>query len=468
MIYRRPTPQRSRTPVVVVLGLVLFGAAVVGLGWVGWRMVTAPEPKVGLTEPLEYLGRNRTVTVVANDPTGLRGFRVTMEQGGTTHVLHEVELPVGQTEARYEWSPAGEERFALQEGEGVLRAEARNRSWGGFFRGRQTQIEQPFTARLKPPRLEVLTSQHYVNHGGCDMIVYKVSPAGAESGVVVGDHFFRGFPLPGATEPGVHFAIFALPWSAPDNAPMKLRARDEAGNESLASFWVKVFPQRFRTRSIELTDGFLEKVVPEILSQSPRLKDKGSLLENYLAINRELRQTNNQHLDELAAQSRREFLWTQPFQQLGGSQVEARFADHRNYVYEGEQVDQQTHLGFDLATTRRAPVTASNSGVVMMADYFGIYGNTVVLDHGYGLLSLYGHMSSLDVQKDGRVERGQTIGRTGATGLAGGDHLHFSMVLQDVQVDPREWWDPHWIEDRIAAKLRQFGSGAGPGAPAKP
>jgi murein DD-endopeptidase MepM/ murein hydrolase activator NlpD len=116
-------------------------------------------------------------------------------------------------------------------------------------------------------------------------------------------------------------------------------------------------------------------------------------------------------------------------------------------------VDQQDHLGIDQATVRRDRVEAGNDGVVLLARYFGIYGNAVVIDHGYGLMSLYGHLSSLDVAEGQAVERGQAIGRTGDTGLAGGDHLHFTMLLGGLPVDPREWWDAHWIHDRLQLKL---------------
>jgi len=181
------------------------------------------------------------------------------------------------------------------------------------------------------------------------------------------------------------------------------------------------------------------------------------LLKNFLAINRDLRKANNQALVELAARSRPEFQWTEPFLQLSNSQVEASFADHRIYKYRGKEVDRQDHLGYDLATVARAPVAASNDGIGMMAQYFGIYGNTIVLDHGYGLLSLYGHLSAFGVKEEDRVKRAQTIGQSGETGLAGGDHLHFSMILQGTQVDAREWWDPHWVHDRIQVKLEEFG-----------
>jgi murein DD-endopeptidase MepM/ murein hydrolase activator NlpD len=197
--------------------------------------------------------------------------------------------------------------------------------------------------------------------------------------------------------------------------------------------------------------------VPEILSQSPAIQDQGDILKNYLAINRDLRKANNTQLAELAAKSQPRFLWTQPFQQLGNSKVEASFADRRTYTYKGRDIDRQDHLGYDLASTSNAAVSASNDGVVVLAEFFGIYGNTVVIDHGLGLLSLYGHLSSFGAIKPGdKVARGQEIGRSGATGLAGGDHLHYSMILHSVQVDPKEWWDPHWIKDRITSKLGQF------------
>jgi murein DD-endopeptidase MepM/ murein hydrolase activator NlpD len=81
------------------------------------------------------------------------------------------------------------------------------------------------------------------------------------------------------------------------------------------------------------------------------------------------------------------------------------------------------------------------------------YGNSVVLDHGCGLFSMYAHLSLIDVEAGVVVDKGDILGRTGSTGMAGGDHLHFAMIVQGVFVNPVEWWDPHWIQDNIALKL---------------
>ena len=451
---------------VTTLVVVLCLALVAGLVYVAARMLTAPRPTITFLSPFERVGRTTPLAVDIADLSGLRTVVVTIEQGTERHVVlsQAHETPPAKVEVR--WSLSQGPKVALQEGRGTVRVEARNASWGEWFQGRAVTATQEFEARLRPPRLEVLTGQHYVNQGGCDVVVYKVTPADVESGVAVGERFFRGFPVPGSTDPSVRMALFAFPYNAKADSPVRIRARDDFGNEALASFTLKVFPKAFRTRELPVDDAFLGKVVPEILSQTPSLSDQGDLLKNYLAINRDLRQANNKALAEMAQRSKPERLWSEPFKQLSNSQVEAQFADHRIYTYQGQEVDRQDHLGYDLATTANAPVTAANDGVVVHAEYFGIYGNAIVIDHGYGLLSLYGHLSRFGVKPGDAVKRGQTIGWSGATGLAGGDHLHFSMILQGEQVDAREWWDPHWLEDRWLVKLRDFGAKPASASPA--
>jgi murein DD-endopeptidase MepM/ murein hydrolase activator NlpD len=182
------------------------------------------------------------------------------------------------------------------------------------------------------------------------------------------------------------------------------------------------------------------------------------LLDSFLKINGELRRRNTQTIADLAKKTMPQMLWTDAFQPLGNASVEARFADNRTYVYMGKEVDRQVHLGFDLAVVQRTPVLAANTGVVVHAGYLGIFGNCVILDHGLGVQSLYGHLSSIGVKVGDRVNKGQEIGRSGMTGLAAGDHLHFTMLVNGHPVNPVEWWDPKWMQDRV---LRKIAAGGG-------
>ena len=122
------------------------------------------------------------------------------------------------------------------------------------------------------------------------------------------------------------------------------------------------------------------------------------MVTRYVRINTDLRQENAEYLLALAEKTEPRLLWQGPFRQLGNSQVESGFADHRTYLYDGREIDQQVHLGFDLAATANVAILASNHGVVIHADFLGIYGNCVVVDHGMGLQSLYAHLSSIGVQ----------------------------------------------------------------------
>ena len=159
-----------------------------------------------------------------------------------------------------------------------------------------------------------------------------------------------------------------------------------------------------------------------------------------------------------ASQTAPAILWGgQPFHPFTNTGVQSAFADYRTYTYKGKDVDQQVHLGFDLASYAGTPIVASNAGKVVFAEELGIYGNCVILDHGMGVQSLYAHLSTIEVAVGQDVAKEQQLGRSGMTGMAGGDHLHFTMLVNGQMVNPVEWWDPHWIEDRIMRKLRAAG-----------
>jgi murein DD-endopeptidase MepM/ murein hydrolase activator NlpD len=350
----------------------------------------------------------------------------------------------------------------LVEGPAVIQVTAGQPTLFGLQQTKTT-LTRPLAVRLTPPSVAVLSTHHYINHGGSEMVAYRATPAGVPSGVRVGDREFRGFPASGAgiTSPdsSLHVAFFALSWDQGVNVPISVFARDEGGNEASAALEHRVFPKNFRRSRIAVDDAFLAKVVPAILQNSPNFKveNPGDLLASYLRINRDMRRVNDSTIAALAAGSSPRKLWQGPFKQLINSAVEAGFADRRTYVYKGNSVDFQTHLGFDLASTSAAPVLAANSGVVVHAGFLGIYGNCVILDHGMGLQSLYAHLSSIGVQRGDSIQMSQELGRSGTTGLAGGDHLHFTMLLGGRAVTPIDWWSAQWVEDRITRKLREAG-----------
>ena len=236
---------------------------------------------------------------------------------------------------------------------------------------------------------------------------------------------------------------------------MAIGAADEAGNETRRIFPSRIIKKDFPRDTIRVSDGFLQRKVPEFQSEDPSLSD--NLLEAYLTVNREWREKNHGRIREVCAESAPERLWSGPFLQMPNTENKSAFAVKRNYVYRGKIVDTQVHLGLDLASTAGAPVPAANSGTVVFAESLGIYGQTVIIDHGQGILSLYSHLSGINVSPGDSISRGATVGSSGQTGMAGGDHLHFSVLVSGEFVNPLEWLDGHWIADNVDNKISLFG-----------
>lgn len=441
----------------------LFLLVFLGLGFATLMALrTGDPPALSLTSEADGIGRKSTVTVgVEAAGRGIGAVRVELRQGDrvwplTDRVYHSRRpwalWGARDTSDSFEVEVGSEiQGKELREGEAVLRAVGS--APGTWLRAGTSNIsERKFQVLLRPPVVGVLSNQHYPAQGGAELIVYTVGASAQTDGVQVRERFFPGHDVPGGPA-RQRFALFAVPFDLTDSSEILLVAEDAVGNRSERSFVDRLLTRPYETDRIEVSDRFMEKVVPEILANSPNVPNGEALIDTYLAINRDLRAENISELGALAEGSSEEFLWRGAFVPLPGAQVMSSFADRRTYYYSGEAVDQQDHLGFDLASVRKAEVPAANNGVVVLAKYLGIYGYAIVIDHGYGLMSLYGHLSSLAVEPGQRVDRGQTIGRTGETGLAAGDHLHFTMLLQGEAVSPVEWWDAKWIRDRLANKL---------------
>jgi murein DD-endopeptidase MepM/ murein hydrolase activator NlpD len=316
------------------------------------------------------------------------------------------------------------------------------------FRGKKTRWEREVTVVSRPPALSADSEQHYLYLGMADLATFNLSGYWTEAGVRVGDQTFRAWPMPGG-KPGF-FSLFAFAWNTPSGTAPVVYATNTADQVTgpMAFQFPKKEQPRYTVHDLRLDDRFVQKVVSEL---DP--KGSGDLVARFVKINSEMRRANNQVLSDLRFKTESRFLWSQPFLRQSHSQAESSFADVRNYMYQGKKIDQQVHLGYDLAVTQHVGVEASNDGRVVYAAPLGIYGNCIVVDHGYGLQTIYGHLSQIAVHEGDMVKRGQVMGTSGQTGMAGGDHIHFAMQLEGIQIDPKEWWDAHWIKDHVARRV---------------
>ena len=427
--------------IVIVL---LVGAG----GWVYTRIERVPPLIETRTTPAFANGDYEHEFQFSDQGTGLRSARVWLEAGGKEYELAnetfagnalmgaslEIERPVKVMVKPKE--------LGLADGPASLHAEAHDFSWVD----NTSEVTIPLTIDTKPPQVSLLTGLTYVRKGGSELAIYTVEEGVEKSGVAVGDRFFRGFV--DSTNPKRRLAFYSIPADAADGVKPALVATDRAGNVARVTLVATVMDRVFPADTISLTDSFMQDKVNELL-----VSFSGNPLEGYLKINREMRKENDAKLVELTANSSPDRLWSGPFMQMPNAHAGARYAERRSYVYNGQVVDQQTHMGYDFASTAHDSIPAANDGVVVFTGPFGIYGNAVIIDHGLGLFSLYGHMSEIATERGRAVAKGESLGKSGTTGLAGGDHLHFAMLLDGTFVDPLEWFDPKWIAEHIEGKL---------------
>jgi murein DD-endopeptidase MepM/ murein hydrolase activator NlpD len=351
------------------------------------------------------------------------------------------------------------EPLGMGDGEAILEVNATDWSWAELFSGNRRVLEIPIRVDLEPPRLWVESGLTYVHRGGAAAVVYSIDEPTSRDGVEVGDTFFSGYPFP-AQEPGQaqeasagrrRFAIFAVPRDAPADVAIRAVGVDEAGNRTAVSWLTRLQEREFPDVRINLGRMFLSSKVPELSSMLGVEEDDP--ISTFQRINSETRAANELRIREIVAAGAPERHWHGAFQQLRNSAVTSLFAEHRSYFAGGEKVSEAIHYGYDLASIAGAPITAANAGRVIFADALGIYGNSVVLDHGLGVSSLYAHLSRIDVREGDLLEKDQQLGLSGASGLAGGDHLHFAVLVSGTYVDPKEWWDPKWVHEHIEARL---------------
>lgn len=341
----------------------------------------------------------------------------------------------------------------LHDGPFQLEIKARDTALAGFGSGNVTTRVWDVHLDTRPPTVKVRTTAPALRRGSVAVIAYALSEDVDMTGIRLGELFFPAFKQAN----GLYYCFFAFPLKYRIEAfTPEILARDLAGNTTRTRVMVNAGERAYRSDRLTISDAFLNKKMPDFTALVPTATTN---LERYIKMNNEVRADNEKTLLEIGRRTAPIMLWSGAFQRLPRSAVKANFGDDRTYMYNGQKIDQQTHMGLDLASVAHAPIPAANDGTVIFAEPLGIYGNLVVIDHGLGLQTLYSHLSEILVKVGDVVKKGDTLGRTGTTGLAGGDHLHFGVMLGGIEVQPIDWLDKNWIKntitDRLAAASRQ-------------
>jgi murein DD-endopeptidase MepM/ murein hydrolase activator NlpD len=452
------SPRKTKSSFLRVFILLLLFAVIAAGAAAAIILFETEKPLVTITGDVEYLGRESAIPFrVSDEKQGIRSVSVAIEQNGVSTELFRKVFErrtwlygAGPAETEGE-APFDNSRVKLEDGKAELVITARDFSLNGMLKGNAATARYPVVVDTKTPRVTIEHSQRYILPGGSGIVVYELSEPPSRHGVEVNDDFYPGFPM--ADVENRFIAYIALDWDAETVGASRVVALDQAGNEGQAVFSMILKGADYKKDRINVSDSFLNAKIPEFEQYYPEMQ--GTMLDKYIFTNNTIRQRNAETIRQLCSSPEPERLWRDSFLRMAGA-PQAGFADQRTYFYEGKPIDRQVHLGMDIASTAAVEIKAANRGKVIFTDYLGIYGNTVLIDHGQGIFSLYSHLSRIDTEVGFTVDKGAVIGRSGATGMAGGDHLHFSMLIHGKFVHPIEWWDQHWIEVNIQDILEQL------------
>jgi len=407
------------------------------------------DPQIQLSRDIEMIPAHSTITATFTDmKSGIRSYQVTLVQDDHEYIIAQDEfLQKGTFEKKTDIKivPA-----KLKLKDGPARFQIRVVDFSPLRNA--TSLIKDVTIDSVPPKVSLLSTSHYINPGGSCLVVYTASDDAVTSGVKFGDAFFPGHPTK-IKEKSCYASYMAVPMDIDADTLITVVASDKAGNESTASVVFHLRRHVFRKDTVRVSKNFINSKAAQFQSRDTSLAGK-SPLDVFIYLNETLRAANNQTIYELCQKTDSNRLWQGAFLRMKNAANKARFGDKRTYVFQGRNVGKSIHRGIDLASIRHATLQAANSGKILFAGDIGIYGNTVIIDHGQGLASLYAHMSAITVQEGQDIAKGAVIGKSGATGFAGGDHLHFSILINGIFVDPIEWWDSHWIHDNVELKLK--------------
>ena len=453
------TKRSSLKPILVVTVVLLISIPAVWLAII--RMEgSAPAMEIELQSP--FIGLSQAVAVNVDDTgSGIRKVWMgLLVEGREVEVLQRTFPSAGFFAGGKEKSVqvkalVSPQSLGLPDGKGVIRVVAWDYSLRKWGKGNRVYLEREIQIDTKAPSIDLISRSHNLTQGGSGAAIYRLSEDCPVSGVTVGDHFFPGY-AGYFKDPSLRMAFFALDYQQGKETRLVATAEDFAGNRSTAGLVYHINTRSFRKDAINLSDAFFNAKMPDFERYFPE-SSNGSRADLFLKVNRELRRKDSEAIYRITQQTEKKILWDGPFLRLPRSANRARFADHRTYFYGGKVIDRQVHMGIDLASTAHSPVPAANRGKVAFTGDQGIYGNTIILDHGFGLFTLYSHLSQIDVVVGQMVSKGDTIGETGLTGLAGGDHLHYAALIHQTYVNPVEWWDGAWIKNNISAKIDDAG-----------
>ncbi len=431
---------------VYILLLAVFGA--IGFVFLSPQF-EQNKPTIAVDDKLFWNLKSK-LQIKLKDESGIKYYKIIYNDGTKKIELNSVilsglekEITVDVTAPKFDMFYKGTEVS--------LEIEVIDNSKWNYLNGNSATKKVDLIIDIKKPTASIVENTRYIRRGGSALVIVKVEDENlVDSYISFNDEMkFQLIPF---YKDNYFISLIAWDVNYDEFKKVKLVAIDKAGNKTISKVPLYIQKLRVKKDTIKISSNFIESVSSSVLEQSGEAIPV-ELPKRFIEQNKILRKKNVDFLRDIGTKnmnmSKIDSFNIKPFRRLKGSRTAAGFAERRSYLYDGEKIDEAWHLGMDWASIRKATIKTSNSGKVIFNEYLGIYGNTIIIDHKLGLASLYAHTSSTNVELGDTVKAKQKIANTGNTGAVMGDHLHFGMLVQGVEVNPLEWMDKNWIKNNI-------------------
>lgn len=437
-----------------IVGWIIVVVVLSALGFMAFSPIFEREdPKVTLSQE-GYWNFQDPIHVNVEDASGLKSFKATISTPHDEWVVVDEHTPSHEMKKSFDiLPPKGVRR--VEATSIVLKIEATDNSLWGLFMGNTYKQEMTLIIDQRRPVLAIIANSYKIQKGGSAIVIFKAEDANLQS-LKVETNFGKTFIAQPFMKQGYYASLVAWPVQEASFSATVV-ARDKAGNEARNAVPLRLKDHLYRVSNIELSDQFLDGKIAELANTYEQTAGVDDRLEQFRIINEKVRADNEKIIHDITSKVSNTMITEfnpVPFYPLVNGQKVADFGDHRIYSYKGQQnVSQAYHMGLDLASVAMGSITSSNGGKVVFSKPNGIYGNLPIIDHGFGLYTLYGHCSEVHVQEGDTAGMAQEIAKTGLSGYAMGDHLHFGILVQGIEVRPEEWMDSKWIADNITGAI---------------
>ena len=447
---RRATQKRSGNTILLLLLLVAIVTA-------GGYIYTAPEfereaPTI-TSEKNIWWNRKEPIAITLLDNEGLKEYQLILSDGKEQVIIAQERFQEPTKSKKVFIAYPRMSKLDPKAKQLTLEVWVRDKSKWHFLEGNKAKAQISIHVDYTKPTINVISHSYSITQGGSALVIFYANDTNLkEVFIEAGGQHYLAQPY---YKEGYYASLIAWPFQN-DNFHANVVATDIADNIRHADIPFYLKTHRYRTSFIRARDKFINGKITDLVSNDPEYAHIDDKIEKLKAVNETMRLKNEALIHTLSKNLSSELLqeWKiNRFYPLRNGKKVASYGDERYYYYgdKSNRVSHSFHLGYDLASTKMATIKTSNAGKVVYTGDNGIYGNMPMIDHGLGLYSLYGHCSKVLVSEGEEVSQAQAIAKTGASGLALGDHLHFGLLVQGVEVRPVEWFDKAWIRKNIDA-----------------